>query len=133
MPSKIDLSEDSKVSLPAKNLLFILAAVAIGSFSYFNLLERLTLVETELQLISKDLEKANEFIDGVPKGDMVSPQINELFMLVEFLATNQEKLKENVEADMPQIQKVDMQVQFLEERIIDLETLVDKLRGNGSH
>ena len=133
MSSKIDISEDSKVSLPAKNLLFILAAVAIGSFSYFNLLERLTLVETELQLISKDLEKANEFIDGVPKGDMVSPQINELFMLVEFLATNQEKLKENVEADMPQIQKVDMQVQFLEERIIDLETLVDKLRGNGSH
>tara|TARA_R100001198_G_C5110683_1_gene138348 strand:- start:17 stop:418 length:402 start_codon:yes stop_codon:yes gene_type:complete len=133
MPSKIDLSEDSKVSLPAKNLLFILAAVAIGTFSYFNLLERLTLVETELQLISKDLEKANEFIDGVPKGDMVSPQINELFMLVEFLATNQEKLKENVEADMPQIQKVDMQVQFLEERIIDLETLVDKLRNNGTH
>ncbi len=133
MPSKIDISEDSKVSLPAKNLLFILAAVAIGSFSYFNLLERLTLVETELQLISKDLEKANEFIDGVPKGNMVSPQINELYMLVEFLATNQEKLKGNVEADMPQIQKVDMQVQFLEERIIDLETLVDKLRGNGSH
>ena len=133
MSSKIDLSEDSKVSLPAKNLLFILAAVAIGSFSYFNLLERLTLVETELQLISKDLEKANEFIDGVPKGNMVSPQINELYMLVEFLATNQEKLKGNVEADMPQIQKVDMQVQFLEERIIDLETLVDKLRGNGSH
>jgi hypothetical protein len=26
-----------------------------------------------------------------------------------------------------------MQVQFLEERIIDLETLVDKLRNNGSH
>jgi len=133
MSSKIDISQDSKVSLPAKNLLFILAAVAIGSFSYFNLLERLTLVETELQLISKDLEKANEFIDGVPKGNMVSPQINELYMLVEFLATNQEKLKGNVEADMPQIQKVDMQVQFLEERIIDLETLVDKLRGNGSH
>ena len=44
-----------------------------------------------------------------------------------------EKLKENVEADMPQIQKVDMQVQFLEERIIDLETLVDKLRNNGTH
>ena len=64
---------------------------------------------------------------------MVSPQINELYMLVEFLATNQEKLKGNVEADMPQIQKVDMQVQFLEERIIDLETLVDKLRNNGTH
>ena len=62
--------------------IFILAAVAIGTFSYFNLLERLTLVETELQLITKDLEAANDFIDGVPKGDMVSPQIQELFMLL---------------------------------------------------
>ena len=67
MPSKIDLSEDSKVSLPAKNLIAILAAVAIGTFSYFNLLERLTLVETELQLITKDLEAANDFIDEFQK------------------------------------------------------------------
>ena len=49
MPNRLDLSEDSKISLPAKNLIAILAAVAIGTFSYFNLLERLTLVETELQ------------------------------------------------------------------------------------
>jgi len=121
MSSKIDLSEDSKVSLPAKNLLFILAAVAIGSFSYFNLLERLTLVETDLQLITKDLEAANDFIDGVPKGDMVSPQIQELYMLTEFLAGNVEKLKEQMEEEMPMIQKNDMVIQFHEERIIDLE------------
>jgi hypothetical protein len=121
MPSKIDLSEDSKVSLPAKNLIAILAAVAIGTFSYFNLLERLTLVETELQLITKDLEAANDFIDGVPKGDMVSPQIQELYMLTEFLAGNVEKLKEQMEEEMPMIQKNDMVIQFHEERIIDLE------------
>ena len=127
MPSKIDLSEDSKVSLPAKNLIAILAAVAIGTFSYFNLLERLTLVETELQLISKDLEAANEFIDGVPKGDMVSPQIQELFMLVEFISKNQDKLKEQMELEIPLIQKNDMIIQFHEERIIDLE------EKNGSH
>jgi len=133
MPNKINLSEDSKVSLPAKNLLSIIFAILVGSWFAFGVMERLNIIETELQLISKDLDKANEFIDGVPKGNMVSPQINELYMLVEFLATNQEKLKGNVEADMPQIQKVDMQVQFLEERIIDLETLVDKLRNNGTH
>jgi hypothetical protein len=127
MPSKIDLSEDSKVSLPAKNLIAILAAVAIGTFSYFNLLERLTLVETELQLITKDLEAANDFIDGVPKGDMVSPQIQELYMLTEFLAGNVEKLKEQMEEEMPMIQKNDMVIQFHEERIIDLE------EKNGTH
>ena len=127
------ISEDTPVSMPMKNLLTIVASVAIVVWFAFGVIERLNVIETELKLMQSDLETANEFIVGVPKGDMVSPQINELFMLVEFLASNQEKLKENVEADMPQIQKVDMQVQFLEERIIDLESLVDKLRGNGTH
>ena len=127
------ISEDTPVSMPMKNLLTIVASVAIGVWFAFGVIERLNVIETELKLMQSDLETANEFIVGVPKGDMVSPQINELFMLVEFLASNQEKLKENVEADMPQIQKVDMQVQFLEERIVDLESLVDKLRGNGTH
>ena len=121
MSSKLDLSEDSKISLPAKNLIAILGAVAIGTFSYFNLLERLTLVETELQLITKDLEAANDFIDGVPKGDMVSPQIQELFMLVEFISKNQDKLKEQMEKEIPMIQKNDLVIQFHEKRIIDLE------------
>ena len=78
-------------------------------------------METELQLITKDLEAANDFIDGVPKGDMVSPQIQELYMLTEFLAGNVEKLKEQMEEEMPMIQKNDMVIQFHEERIIDLE------------
>ena len=133
MPSKIDLSEDSKVSLPAKNLIAILAAVAIGTFSYFNLLERLTLVETELQLITKDLEAANDFIVGVPKGNMVSPQIQELFMLVEFVSKNQDKLKENVEKELPNVNALQLRVEFLEDRLKKAETLIDKLRNNGTH
>tara|TARA_R100000734_G_C3288983_1_gene81112 strand:+ start:217 stop:600 length:384 start_codon:yes stop_codon:yes gene_type:complete len=121
MPSKLDLSEDSKVSLPAKNLITIIGGILVGSWFAFGVIERLNIIETELQLIEKDLQSANEFIDGVPKGDMVSPQINELFMLVEFLATNQNKLKEQVENEIPNIKKNDMTIQFHEERIIDLE------------
>tara|TARA_R100000234_G_scaffold3120_1_gene2561 strand:- start:478 stop:861 length:384 start_codon:yes stop_codon:yes gene_type:complete len=121
MPSKLDLSEDSKVSLPAKNLITIIGGILVGSWFAFGVIERLNVIETELQLIAKDLQSANEFIDGVPKGDMVSPQINELFMLVEFLATNQNKLKEQVENEIPNIKKNDMTIQFHEERIIDLE------------
>jgi len=127
MPSKIDVSEDSKVSLPAKNLISIIGAIMIGSWFAFGVIERLNVIETELQLISKDLEAANEFIDGVPKGDMVSPQIQELFMLVEFISKNQDKLKEQMELEIPLIQKNDMVIQFHEERIIDLE------EKNGTH
>jgi hypothetical protein len=126
--SKLDLSEDSKVSLPAKNLLAILAACIVGTMTFFSIQERITVVETELQLITKDLEAANDFIEGVPKGDMVSPQIQEIYMLVEFLAESVEKLKTQMEEEIPMIQKNDMVIQFHEERIIDLEE-----RKNGNH
>ena len=58
---------------------------------------------------------------------MVSPQIQELFMLVEFLSENVDKLKLQMEQEIPLIQKNDMVIQFHEERIIDLE------EKNGTH
>ena len=96
--------------------------------SYFTIIERLNSIETTLQLMEKDLDAANSFIDGVPKGDMVSPQVQELYMLVEYLSGNVEKLKEQMEAEIPMILKNDMIIQFHEDRIIDLEE-----RKNGNH
>jgi len=115
------LSDSTQISLPARNLLAILGAVAIGTMSYFTIVERLNSIETTLQLMEKDLEAANEFIDGVPKGDMVSPQVQELYMLVEYLSGNVEKLKEQMEKEIPSIQKNDMTIQFHEDRLISLE------------
>ena len=122
------LSDSTQISLPARNLLAILGAVAIGTMSYFTIVERLNSIETTLQLMEKDLEAANTFIDGVPKGDMVSPQVQEPYMLVEYLAESTEKLKEQMEAEIPMILKNDMIIQFHEERLIDLEE-----RKNGNH
>ena len=101
----VKLSDSTQISLPARNLLAILAAVAIGTMSYFTIVERLNSIETTLQLMEKDIEAANTFIEGVPKGDMVSPQVQELYMLVEYLSSNVEKLKEQMEAEIPLILK----------------------------
>ena len=49
-------------------------------------------------------------------------------MLVEYLAESTEKLKEQMEAEIPMILKNDMIIQFHEDRIIDLEE-----RKNGNH
>ena len=122
------LSDSTSISPPARNLLAILAAVAIGTMSYFSVIERLNKIETTLQLMEKDLEAANTFIDSVPKGGMVSPQVQELYMLVEYLGENVDKLKEQMEAEIPMILKNDMVIQFHEERLIDLEE-----RKNGNH
>ena len=122
------ISDNTSVSMPMRNLLSIIGACLVGAWFGFGVIERLNSIETSLQLMEKDLEAANEFIDGVPKGDMVSPQIQEIFMLVEFISKNQDKLKKQMEAEIPMIQKNDMIIQFHEERIIDLEE-----RKNGAH
>jgi len=122
------ISENTQISLPARNLLAILLAVAIGTMTYFTIVARLNRIETTLQLMEKDIEAANTFVDGVPKGNMVSPQVQELYMLVEYLGENVEKLKEQMEAEIPMILKNDMVIQFHEDRIIDLEE-----RKNGNH
>lgn len=122
------ISDSTQISLPARNLLAILAAVAIGTMSYFTIVERLNSIETTLQLMEKDIEAANAFVDGVPKGDMVSPQIQELYMLVEYLSGSVEKLKEQMESEIPLILKNEMIIQFHEDRLIDIEE-----RKNGNH
>ena len=125
------LSDSTQISLPARNLIAILAAVAIGTMSFFSIQERLNTLETNQQLMAQDMEAANEFIDGVPKGTMVSPQVNELYMLVEWLSKTQEELRTHVNAEIPEISKLNMQLQFIEERMIDVEMLIDKIRQNG--
>ena len=124
----VKLSEDTAVSLPAKNLLTIIAGAVMAAWFGFGVLERLNSIETQLQLMEKDIEAANTFVDGVPKGDMVSPQVQELYMLVEYLSENVEKLKGQMEDEIPMILKNDMVIQFHEERLIDLEE-----RKNGNH
>ena len=127
------ISENTPVSMPMKNLLSIVSACLVGAWFAFTVVERLNVIETEQKLMLSDLEAANEFIVGVPKGNMVSPQIQELFMLVEFVSKNQDKLKENVEQELPNVNALQLRVEFLEDRLKKAETLIDKLRNNGTH
>ena len=122
------ISDNTSISMPMRNLIAIVGAVAVGTMAYFGVIERLNKIETNFQLMQQDLTAASEFIDGVPKGDMVSPQIQELYMLVEYLAESTEKLKELMESEIPLILKNEMVIQFHEERLIDLEE-----RKNGNH
>ncbi len=118
---RLDLSENTAVSLPAKNLIAICSALIVGCWFAFGVIERLNIIETELQLMNADLLKAAA----------QTPIDQEQYMLLEFLSKEHDKLKADVEEKLPMIDAVDMHSQFLEDRVIDLETLTDKLRGNG--
>ena len=56
---RIELSEESKVSLPAKNLITIIGGILVGSWFAFGVIERLNVIETELQLMQQDLLEAS--------------------------------------------------------------------------
>jgi glycosylphosphatidylinositol transamidase (GPIT) subunit GPI8 len=105
------LSDNTSVSMPMRNLLSIVCSVAVGAWFAFGVIERLNIIEVELQLMQQDLLEAST----------QKPIDQEQFMLLEFLSKNQDKLKEQMESEIPMIQKNDMTIQFHEERLISLE------------
>ena len=106
---RLDLSDQTAISMPMKNLLAIIAAVAIGVWAYFGIVERLNNLETKSQLSEKDLtqaeeriwsdlEKNTEFRIKWPRGEMGSlPADAEQFMLIEHIAGQLEKIQERME------------------------------------
>ena len=96
--------------MPMRNLLSILAAVAVGVWGYFGLVERLTLLEMQNASLTKDLEHAeqkltadieknNEFRIKYPRGELgQSSQDIEQFMLIEDLYTTVDRMQKHLDS-----------------------------------
>ena len=59
---RLDVDDNTAVSMPVRNLLTIIGACLVGAWFGFGVLERLNTIESDLRLIHKDLEAANTFI-----------------------------------------------------------------------
>ena len=128
----LKISEEANVQMPMKTVASLIVMVAMGVFAYTEITGRLTSLETQSKLTSKDLDAANEFIIGVPKGKMVSPQIQELFMLVEDLYKSVEKIEVRIEDMMHNKVNIEFVQKQTEKLLSDVEKLKDKVRANGS-
>jgi len=112
----------------------ILAAVAIGVYSYFGIIERLNNIETNGKLMIADVEKNTEFRIKWPRGEMGSlPADAQQDMLIEFMATQIEAMQEEMEGMMSNTVNIKRAQQDIEKLILDTEKLEDKVRANGSH
>ena len=60
---RLDVSSETAVSMPMRNLIAIISAVGIGVWSYFGLVERLNKAETELILIQEEIKSETARID----------------------------------------------------------------------
>ena len=130
------ISENTSVAMPVRNLISIIAAVALGVWGYFRIVERLNQVETEIQLMKSDLEKNTEFRIKWPRGEMGSlPADAEQFMLIEYTGKQLNQLAEDIK-NLPKDRSQDLTINFFEDRILKLEDAVedlkDKVRANGN-
>ena len=129
------LSDNTSVSMPMRNLLSILGAVAVGVYAYFGIIERLNNLETLSTLAEADLEKNTEFRIKWPRGEMGSlPADAQQDMLIEFMATQLETMQSEMESMMSNTVNIKRSQQDIERLIGDVEKLKDKLREtNGGH
>ena len=130
MPQPTKLSDDTNVAMPIRNMISIIVAVAVATWAYFGIIERLNSIETEQTLMKSDLEKNTEFRIKWPRGEMGAlPADAEQFMLIEHIAGELEKLAKDIEeGKAPYDQQQALTLKFYETRINKLEKSIDELK-----
>ena len=132
MSDAIDVSDKTKFAMPIRNLISLIASVAVGVWAYFGIIERLNRIETNNILMQADLIKNTEFRIKWPRGDLGSlPADAEQFMLIEHLSGEFDKLLSNIETGKaPFDQQQALTLDFYKQRIETLEGKVETLKDN---
>jgi uncharacterized protein HemX len=107
------INENTNVALPIRNLVAIIAGVALGVWAYFGIVERINRLETADTLFQADLLKKAE----------QEPKNLEMYMLIEHLASQIESIEKEIENS--RYNKVN--IDHLKEQV---DMLQKKLNGN---
>ena len=134
---RIDVSDNTAISMPVRNMLAIIGAVAVGVWAYFGVLERITMLETKSVLTEKDINqhverletevvKNTEFRIKWPRGEMGSlPADSEQFMLIEDLYGTVEKIEKHIESMADNRINIDFLRKQVDKMMADIEKLKD--------
>ena len=128
----LNIGEEVAVQMPMKTVASLIVIVALGTMGYFQIIERLNVADTRIQIMEKDLEENTEFRIKWPRGQLGSlPADSEQFMMIEDLYKTTDKINKHVE-DMA-LNKVN--IQFLRTQmdkvLADIEKLKDANREIG--
>ena len=143
MKNRLDISDNTAISMPVRNMLAIIGAVAVGAWAYFGVLERITMLETKSVLTEKDINqhverletevvKNTEFRIKWPRGEMGSlPADSEQFMLIEDLYGSVEKIDKHIESMANNRINIEFLQKQVEKMMNDIEKLKDANRDLG--
>jgi len=128
----LNIGEEARVQMPMKTVASLIIIVALGTMGYFQIIERLNIADTRLQLMEQDLGENTEFRIKWPRGQLGSlPADSEQFMMIEDLYKTTDKLQSHIE-NMA-LNKVN--IEFLREQmdkvLQDIEKLKDANRDLG--
>ena len=125
----VKISDNTSIGLPLRNLISLVAAVAVGAWFAFGVIERLNRLETKNQLFEKDLLEAS----------VQKPIDQEQFMILEWQATQIEKMQKQLEDNVHTGVMLKAHEKEIEKLKADIEKLKDATRdikfgnGNGTH
>ena len=131
------INESTNEAMPIRNLISIIAAVAVGVWAFFGIQEKLNKHSTQLEIMEKDLILNSEFRIGWPRGLLGSlPADSEQFMLIEELYKQTDKLQERVDSMLHNEVNISALTKAVEKLQTDVEKLKDKQRefaNGGQH
>ena len=121
----LTIGEEAKVQMPMKTVASLIVIVALGTMGYFQIVERLNIADTRIQLMEKDLEENTEFRIKWPRGQLGSlPADSEQYMMIEDLYKTTDKLSEHIEGMA--LNKVN--IEFLRKQMDKVLTDIEKLK-----
>ena len=129
------ISEEAKVQMPMKTVASLISMVAIGTWAFFSIQEKLNQHATTLQIMEKDLVENTEFRIKWPRGLLGSlPADSEQFMLIEELYKQTDKQQERIDGMLHNEVNITALTKAVEKLQKDVEKLKDKQRefGNGN-
>ena len=133
----LNIGEEAKVQMPMKTVASLIIIVALGTMGYFQIIERLNVADTRLQLMEKDLEENTEFRIKWPRGQLGSlPADSEQFMMIEDLYKTTDKINKHVESMALNKVNIEFLRKQMDKVLEDIEKLKDanreiKYNGNG--
>ena len=137
MSKPLNISEEAAVQMPMKTVASLIIIVALGTMGYFQIVERLNVADTRLQLMEKDLEENTEFRIKWPRGQLGSlPADSEQFMMIEDLYKSTDKLNKHIESMALNKVNIEFLRKQMDKVLEDIEKLKDanrdiKYNGNG--
>jgi len=128
----LNIGEEAKVQMPMKTVASLIIIVALGTMGYFQIIERLNVADTRLQLMEKDLEENTEFRIKWPRGQLGSlPADSEQFMMIEDLYKTTDKLNAHIENMALNKVNIEFLRKQMDKVLSDIEKLKDANREIG--